>query len=409
MRRRSVWLVIIPVVVAAVVALVLSMLSTPRYRATADVLVGSTADSVELLVASSSALRGEVSAAVGDDSVLSVDAAGDVLKFTASSTNADNAATAANVYAEVYVEEAPAGAEVVNRAVAPSDPYEPDVTRSVLLAALVGLAIGVVAALLVAWRGATIRSGRQLTKITGAANLAVIPSHPLDEVGPDDVAVLHDPNSAESEAYRTLRAELDVVAQSRPFTVLLVTSPRPGENTSLVAANLAAAVAQSGRKVVLVDGELRRPQVHRLFGIGNDLGLSSVLTGAAPLQQCVQRLDRESNVMVLTAGPLPPDPTELLSGERLRLALASLARASDLVVIVAPPVLLAADPITLAQVADATLLVATAGFGDRRKWADTVDRLREVDADVVGTVLLRPDSRVNGTPAGAAGDAVKGR
>ena len=404
--RRSAWLVIVPVVIAAVVALALSLLSTPLYRASAEVLIAGTASGVErvaateLEVASGSELRSEVRVVVGDEPELSVEVAGDadVLRFTASSTNADNAATAANVYADAYVAQAP-GAEVIDRAVPPADPYEPTVLRSVLLAALAGLVIGVIAALVVRWRDTTVYSERQLAKITGAPNLAVVPRHPLGEVRPDDVAVLRDPNSIESEAYRTLRAVLDFVAQDHPFTVLLVTSPRPGEGKSSVAANLAAAVAQAGRKVVLVDGDLRRPQVHRLFVTGNDRGLSSILTGEAPLQQCVQRVDQDRNVALLTAGPPPPDPAELLSHDRLRRTLASLAGASDLVVIDAPPVLPVADPIILAQAADATLLVATAGFSDRREWIDTVDRLRKVDAHVIGTVLLRPDSRVQATPS----------
>jgi receptor protein-tyrosine kinase len=404
--RRGAGLVVVPTVLAALVALVLSLLSTPMYLATAEVLVaGADGDiervvETELVVASGSELVGDVRAIVGDEPELSVEAAGnaDVLAFSASSSDADNAATAANLYADVYVAQAP-GTEVVDRAVAPSDPYEPDVVRSVLLAALAGLVIGVVGALFVAWRDATIRSERQLTKITGAANLAVIPRHPLGEMRPDDVAVVRDPNSIEAEAYRTLRTVLDFVAHDRPFTVLLVTSPRPGEGKSSVAANLAAVVAQSGRKVVLVDGDLRRPQVHRLFVTGNAFGLSSVLTGEAPLQQCVQRLDTDRNVALLTAGPPPPDPAELLSHERLRLAIESLAGPADLVVIDAPPVLPVADPIILAQVADATLLVATAGFSDGREWKETLARLRKVDAEVIGTVLLRPDSRVRATPS----------
>jgi capsular exopolysaccharide synthesis family protein len=396
--RRSAGLVVFAVVVAAGVALVLSLLSTPRYRATADVLAGAGADGVEFVVASGSELVAQTRAVVGDGPELSVEAVGDVLQFTATSTNADNAATAANAYADVYVGASP-DAAIVDRAVAPSGPYEPDVARTVLLAALAGLVIGAVAVFVVARRDTSIRSERQLTKFTGVANLAVIPRHPLGEVRPDDVAVLREPNSVESEAYRTLRTVLDFVAQDRPFTVLLVTSPRPGEGKSSVAANLAAAVAQLGRKVVLVDGDLRRPQVHRLFVTGNDRGLSTLLTGEAPLQRCVQRVDTHRNVALLTAGPPPPDPAELLSHERLRLALESLAGASDLVVIDAPPVLPVADPIILAQLADATLLVATAGISDRREWTETLERLGKVDAPVIGTVLLQPDSRVHATPS----------
>jgi capsular exopolysaccharide synthesis family protein len=397
-RRRSALLIVMAVALAATVAFVLSALSTPHYRTSAEVMVDAGAAGAELLVASSSQLVADVRAVVGDEPELSVAAVGDVLQFTATSTNAENAATAANVHADVYADQAP-GAEVFDRADVPSDSYEPDVVRSVVLAALAGLVIGVVAALLVAWRDGTVRSERQLTKNTGMANLAVIPRHPLGEVRPDDVAVIRDPNSIESEAYRTLRTVLDFVAQDRPFTVLLVTSPRPGEGKSSVAANLAAAVAQLGRKVVLVDGDLRRPQVHRLFGTGNEFGLSSVLTGDAPLQRCVQRVDPDRKVALLTAGTPPPDPAELLAHERLRLAIESLAGASDLVVIDAPPVLPVADPIILAQVADATLLVATAGLSDRREWTETLDRLAKVDAAVIGTVLLRPDARIHATPS----------
>jgi capsular exopolysaccharide synthesis family protein len=397
---RSTLLVLFAVVVAAVAALVLSLLSTSRYRATADVLVGAGADGVELLVASGSDLRADVRAVVGDEPELSVDAAGDLLQFTATSTNADDAAAAANAYADVYVAWTP-GTEVVTRAVSPSDPYEPDVVRSVLLAALAGLVIGGVAALLVAWRNAAARPERRLSKATGLANLAVIPRHPQDAVASDGVVVLRDPHSIESDAYRSLQTALDAVAQDRPFAVLMVTSPRPDAAKSSVAANVAATVAQSGRRVVLIDGDLRSPQVHRLFGLGNDVGLSSVVLGEASLRHCVQRLDVDRNVALLSAGPPPFDPAELLSHDRMRRAVESLSGASDLVVIDAPPVLSVTDSVVLAQLADAALLVATEGHTYQREWVEALERLRTADTDVIGTVLLRPDARVT-APAGAA-------
>jgi polysaccharide biosynthesis transport protein len=264
----------------------------------------------------------------------------------------------------------------------------------VLLAALAGLVIGVVAALVVAWRHVITRPERRLAKATGLPTLAVIPRHLQDAVASDGVVVLRDPHSIESDAYRSLLAALDAVAHVRPFTVLMVTSPRPDEAPSSVAANVAAAVARSGRRVVLVDGDLLGPRVHRLFGVGNDVGLSAVVTGDAALRQCVQRLDVDRNVALLTAGPPPADPVELLSSERMRRVVESLAGASDLVVIDAPPVLSVTDPIVLAQLADATLLVATVGHTYWREWVEALERLREVDADVIGTVLLRPDARV---------------
>jgi capsular exopolysaccharide synthesis family protein len=169
----------------------------------------------------------------------------------------------------------------------------------------------------------------------------------------------------------------------------------------LVAANVAATVAQSGRRVVLIDGDLRSPQVHRLFGIGNDVGLSSVVLGEASLRHCVQRLDVDRNVALLSAGPPPSHPTELLSHDRMRRAVESLAGASNLLVIDAPPVLSVTDSVVLAQLADAALLVATEGLTYQREWAEALERLRTADTDVIGTVLLRPDARVT-APAGPA-------
>ena len=101
-----------------------------------------------------------------------------------------------------------------------------------------------------------------------------------------------------------------------------MTSPRPGEGKSSVAANLAVTAAQAGRNVVLIDGDLRKPQMHRSFGLRNDVGLSSVLTGDATLSRAVKRLDAEKNLVILPAGPPPPDPAELLLSDRLGKAIA---------------------------------------------------------------------------------------
>ena len=186
--------------------------------------------------------------------------------------------------------------------------------------------------------------------------------------------------------------------QAVPGPIVLVTSPRPGEGKSSVAANLAAASAMAGRRVVLVDGDLRKPQVHRLFRATNGSGLSSMLRGDAIVAEAVQRLDGVKGLALLSAGPPPPDPAELLANERLGLTLRALARAADLVVVDAPPLLAVTDPTVIVQHCDAVLMVATAGFSSRREWAEAMPRLALVEADVVGTVLLQPDDRVQATP-----------
>jgi capsular exopolysaccharide synthesis family protein len=238
--------------------------------------------------------------------------------------------------------------------------------------------------------------------------------------------MFRDPNSIEAEGYRSLRTALEFVlwppdarqptqtgsdtpvnggddALLRPLgdgpgKVVLVTSARPGEGKSSVAANLAVTAAQAGRNVVLIDGDLRKPQVHRSFAVRNDRGLSSILAGESTLSEAVTRLDAEKNLAVLPAGPPPPDPAELLLSDRLAKAIEALAKVSDLVVIDTPPVLPVTDATILAQQCDSVLLAATVGLSDRREWAETLERLAVVRANVIGTVLSRPDSRYDSTP-----------
>ena len=400
LRRRG-GLVLFAAVLAAAVALLLSLLSTPMYRASADVLVDTGRSSIgsEAAVAGSDAVEDEVRRLVGDEPDISVEALDDseVLEFSATSPNAENAAIAANTHAAVFVEQSDGGAELIDPATVPADPYEPQTWRNTLLAFLAGLVIGILAVWLLARFDSSIRSTRRLHDITKLPNLAVIPRVPLGHRRPDDLATMGDPNSVEAEAYRTLRTAVEFLANESGAKVLLVTSPRPGEGKSSVAANLAVAAAQGGRNVVLIDGDLRKPQVHRSFGVRNDRGLSSILTGDAALNRAVKRLDAEKNLVILPAGPPPPDPAELLLSDRLGKTIEALAKVADLVVIDAPPVLPVTDSTILAQQCDSVLLAATVGLSERSEWTETLERLAVVDANVIGTVLSRPDSRVEQT------------
>jgi polysaccharide biosynthesis transport protein len=299
-----------------------------------------------------------------------------------------------------------------------------DVVVPVLVAALVGLVLGIVAILVVEAVDGTIRDPRDLVRLTAAPNLAVVPRHQLGTERPEDVTMFRDPNSLEAEGYRSLRTALEFVLwppDSRvssqgsegagtaagdvplrplgdgPGKVVLVTSARPGEGKSSVAANLAAASAMAGRRVVLIDGDLRKPQVHRLFRLKNDVGLSSMLTGELKGFAAVQRLEATKHLVVVSGGPPPSDPAELLANPRLSATLASMSSQADLVVVDAPPLLAVTDPTLIAQHCDATIMVAISGDSDRREWGEALQRLALVQADVIGTVLMQPDDRANAT------------
>lgn len=252
------------------------------------------------------------------------------------------------------------------------------------MAALLGLLIGLGAAFLLEYVDTSIREEDEMASVTGLPTLASIP-----EFDSPPLIVRDDPHAHASESYRTLRAAVQFLTIERTLDVIQVTSAQPGEGKSTTASNLAFAAARGGQRVVLVDCDLRKPQIHSMFDLTNTVGFSSVMLKKDSLQDALKRLGEEPNLQVLTSGPTPPNPSELLSSARAAKLFASLANAFDLVIIDSPPVLPVADAAVLAGLADGVVLVGTTGLTERRSLMRTIDRLEKVDAPLIGTVLNR--------------------
>jgi non-specific protein-tyrosine kinase len=208
------------------------------------------------------------------------------------------------------------------------------------------------------------------------------------------LAVLGAGHTPDAEAYRILRTNLQFTQVGRPLRSLLVTSALPGEGKSLTAANLAAAMAQVGKRVVLVDGDLHRPCLHSMFGLPNQLGLTTALLDRDGTLD-VNTLPQETAVpglRVLTSGPLPPNPAELLGSDRTGCVLAGLLAHADLLVLDSPPATSLTDAEILGAQVDGVLLVVLAGLTSRAAVRCALDALAQVHAHVVGTVLncMRP-------------------
>ena len=170
-----------------------------------------------------------------------------------------------------------------------------------------------------------------------------------------------EPNSPAAEAYRALRAAIEAAGRADPCRSLVVTSQRHGSGTTTVAANLAAVMARAGQHVVLVDGDLRRPSAHHLFGLADDAGFISVLRGEAPLSRALQDVPGEPRLQVLASGPPPDDPLDVLTPERTLEVLTALLVQAEAVVVDTPNVLDHAETAVLADQADGVLLVAAPG------------------------------------------------
>ncbi len=202
------------------------------------------------------------------------------------------------------------------------------------------------------------------------------------------LVTLTDPRSPAAEAYQALRTNIEFSGLEQALRCLLVTCPDPQTDKSRALANLAVAMAQAGDRVIVVDGDLRRPQQHALFHLANHQGLGDALQHEEPptLQET-----EVPNLQVLTAGPVPPNPVTLLSAGRLRRLLAELREQADYVLVDAPPVLTVTDAALWATAVDGVVLVITAGRTRREHAARAREVLDKVHARIVGAVLLNAE------------------
>ena len=215
---------------------------------------------------------------------------------------------------------------------------------------------------------------------------------PDDRIPGDGLVAASSPRSDAAEAYRTLATNIQFSSLDRPVRTLLVTGATPDEDKTTVLANLAITLAATGRRVVVVDCDLRRPKLHTVFGVAEAPGLTSMMldeTLGPPLQATTF-----PNVRVVTSGPLPPNPAELLGSERMGRAIAQIGADADYILFDAPPVTVVSDAAMLAARLDGVLLVIASGRTRREAARRAKEQLDRVGARVLGTALsnVKPDT-----------------
>ncbi|MDW8317368.1 MAG: CpsD/CapB family tyrosine-protein kinase [Anaerolineae bacterium] len=201
------------------------------------------------------------------------------------------------------------------------------------------------------------------------------------------LVTLADPRSPAAEAYRSLYINLSFSSQERPVRTLLVTSAGPEEGKSTTLANLAVVAAQMGRRVVVVDCDLRQPRQHELFGLRNDQGVATVTAGQASTAAVLQPVGEVPGLQVITSGPLPVSPAQVLASRRMEEMIHELAGQADLVLFDSPPAIAVSDASVLATKVDGVLLVLSAGQTKRDHARRAKEALEKVHAHVVGAVL----------------------
>ncbi len=209
------------------------------------------------------------------------------------------------------------------------------------------------------------------------------------------LVMLDDPRSFQAEAYRVLRTNLHYANPDAPLRRILITSAGPGEGKSTTVANLGICMAQSERVVLLVDTDLRRPMLHMMFRQPNNPGLSSYLAGDALLDAVVQKT-AIPNLSIVSSGPMPPNPAELLASRRMRDFVGAVSERFDTVVFDSPPVLAVSDACTLAGVVDGVLLVVGSGSAPQAALRRAKEQIVAVHGRIIGAVINRFDAGANG-------------
>jgi capsular exopolysaccharide synthesis family protein len=279
---------------------------------------------------------------------------------------------------------------IIDRAQAGSR-FKPVLPFNLGIGLLLGALLGVVLAFVLEFLDDTLKTPEDIEQRLKLAVLGIIPK--LAKQSPEEAS--RDPRSAFSESYRSARTALQFSTNEGVPKVLLVTSAGPGEGKSTTALALARNFAQMGRRVLLIEGDLRNPSLRKIIGVDGDVGLSNLLSGSHTVQEAV--LDtRQDGLKAILAGPLPPNPAELLSGSKLVSLLTIAAEHYDQVIIDGPPVLGIADAPILANAAGGTVLVVHSGKTRINTAQATIKRLLAARARLVGCLLTRYDARAAG-------------
>ncbi|MBB5330632.1 GumC family protein [Tunturiibacter gelidoferens] len=289
--------------------------------------------------------------------------------------------------------------DVVDQALPPAEPQLRPQSTVILTALVFGLLAGIVAAFLMESLDTGLRSIAEIESITELPSLAIIPRARKSSVdqaatlstAQRNVGILTQPKSQFAEAFRSLRTSLLLSNTGHPPKYIVLTSATPSEGKTTAASNLAAILAQRDTRVLLIDGDLRRPNIHHRFGLNGKIGLTTVLTGATKLEETVQRVPEIPNLDILPSGPVPPFPTEMLSSEAMETILKRCGDLYDYIVIDSPPILSVTDGVILARQADAVVLVVRHGKSSKHVVRRARDLLLRSGAAITGIVLNAVD------------------
>jgi succinoglycan biosynthesis transport protein ExoP len=315
---------------------------------------------------------------------------------------------------------------IIDKAEIPMSPVSPNKRNSLLMALFIGLFGGVGLAFLFDYLDDTIKGPADVEKLTGLPSLGMIPflppegarkskgyssylrnrysygkeaperEHTLPEVKEIELINHLDPDGPLSEDYRTVRTSILLSHADKPPKVIVFTSAMTQEGKTATVVNLGISFAQLQERVLIVETDLRKPRLHRLFKLRNVNGLTGYLTGKVPLKDVIHKTFVE-NIWVVPSGPVPPNPAELLNSKKMKDMLEEASQIFDLVLLDSPPVLAVIDSVIISSIADGMVIVIRAGKTRRKPLLGAVEELRRARANVIGVVFNGADLGMEGS------------
>jgi capsular exopolysaccharide synthesis family protein len=291
---------------------------------------------------------------------------------------------------------------VLDFAVTPGAPVRPNTRLSLVLGAMLALLVGFGVAIVVDLLDNTVKDRQDVEQVLGVPYLGAIPNYVAGDIeGPQlpdgkiDLYAYYRPNSRVAEASRSVRTNLLFMKPDKPLRSLLVTSANPREGKTSTSTTLGITLASATGRAILVDTDLRKPRMHKIFGVGNDVGLTSFILSSDTIDKFTQRTE-VPGLDVLTCGPLPPNPAEILHTDRFKELVRQLNERYEAVVFDSPPVEIVSDALVLGSLVDGVVMVVYAEKSKREPVDQTLTALRSVNAHLLGIVLSRAAQRGSG-------------
>jgi capsular exopolysaccharide synthesis family protein len=278
---------------------------------------------------------------------------------------------------------------IVDRAVVQNNPVKPKKLLNTLISIGMGLGLGIALAFFFEYFDNTFRTPEDVENTLVIPFLGIVPDIKLDENEPEsmrDLIVQKKTRSTAAEAFRSIRTNLLLSYAERKPDIILVSSPGPYEGKSLVSTNLSLILAQTGERVLLIDGDMRKPRVHKIFGLDDSKGLSTLLTGHSDIKEIILETG-VPNLYFIPAGPKPPNPAELLGSGKMTEITQELKKRFEYIIIDSPPLIAVTDSAVLSKIVSGVVIVLKAGQTTKELARRAIKNLKDINAKILGAIL----------------------